>query len=87
MLVLFMVLMTSMTCLTQGDTTTDMSNVTHGYPILPDERQPHSITLGDAAVGSLIPTSAIIVLAAVIRILQVMQQRRANRETNANVAV
>ena len=63
----------------------DFSNV---HPILPDERQPPPLPLNfaEAALGGMIPTSVIVLLVALIRILRIYQQRR-NRPVEAHRAV
>lgn len=41
------------------------------------EREPLNLSLGEAAISGMIPTSIIILLMAIIRILQMLQRRRA----------
>lgn len=48
-----------------------------GMYILPDERQPPpGLSIGEAALGGMIPTSICIILLALVRIIRMMQERR-----------
>lgn len=58
-------------------TLADMNDYNYNHPIVSNELRPQpSLNLGEAALGGMIPTSVMVLLIALVRILQIYQRRR-----------